>query len=137
MALRLQWGESGELAVPHTTAAHITTLTRLLLRTVVTHSCLLTSNQMQIADFNRDGRPDIYFGMEMLLASGGGAYTAIDTPSLYPGAGWTKDIAWGDVNGDGLLDLIITRAVRYSALEMKLHLHLKLTDLSPSISVTS
>lgn len=61
------------------------------------------------ADFNRDGRPDIagvseYFDtVTIYLNHGAFVFTASDIPLDHP-----TDIASGDVNGDGKLDLLIS-----------------------------
>ncbi len=63
-----------------------------------------------IGDFNRDGAPDIaaasYFGgidVSVYLNDGQGGFAL---KRGYPVAGMTSNVATGDVNGDGILDLI-------------------------------
>jgi hypothetical protein len=63
-----------------------------------------------VADFNRDGRPDVllYDDAALLVNEGGGVFThaKVTLPPVFPSTAGVNRIAWADVNGDGLLDLI-------------------------------
>src|SRR4051812_12096953 len=77
-------------------------------------------SHIQVADFNRDGRPDVAVltstKIEVLLGQAGGTFSS--TASLAPTAGFTfRSIAVGDLNRDGLTDItaISTNAVSFQA----------------------
>lgn len=67
-----------------------------------------------IADVNKDGRPDLIVsnfgpskngaGVSVLLAQGGGGFQA---PVLYPAGSGPVAVATGDLNGDGLPDVVV------------------------------
>ena len=62
-----------------------------------------------VADFNRDGKPDIAVGtsepsVEVFLGDGAGGFGA---PTSYPAPGSVQDLAVGDFNGDAKPDLAV------------------------------
>jgi hypothetical protein len=69
----------------------------------------LLGNNHVVADFNGDGKPDLAGTASMaaaiMLGNGDGTFQA---KVEYPVASWTQDLAAGDFNGDGLMDLVVT-----------------------------
>ncbi len=63
-----------------------------------------------VADFNHDGKPDVFLYDQggLLVNDGGGTFlnANITVPPVYPAGGGVARVAWVDVNGDGRLDLI-------------------------------
>jgi hypothetical protein len=84
---------------------------------------MLTSTQtVRVADFNGDGRPDLFVGGRLsprnypypvrsyLLRNDGGRFTDVTrevAPDLATPHGMVTDAVWTDFNGDGKLDLVI------------------------------
>jgi hypothetical protein len=71
--------------------------------------------QQAIADFNRDGRPDVAFNgsrfrgpgqLTIMLGKGDGTFGAAANPE-YPIAYWTATFATGDLDRDGNPDLVV------------------------------
>jgi hypothetical protein len=66
-------------------------------------------NNHVVAEFNRDGKPDLAGSAAMaaaiMLGNGDGTLQA---KAEYPVASWSQDLAAGDFNGDGNLDLVVT-----------------------------
>jgi hypothetical protein len=67
----------------------------------------IAGNNHVAADFNGDGRPDIAGvgggGVRVMLNNGAGTFrAAVEYPTAKP----TQDIAAGDLNGDGRIDLV-------------------------------
>lgn len=69
----------------------------------------LLGNNHTVADFNGDGIPDLAGtaanNAAILLGNGNGTFGA---KVQYPAGGFTQDLATGDFNGDGKLDLVVT-----------------------------
>lgn len=68
----------------------------------------IIGNNNVAADFNGDGRPDIAgagAGVRVMLNNGDGTFRAL---TQYATAKSTQDIAAGDLNGDGRVDLVAT-----------------------------
>lgn len=79
--------------------------------TSVSLSGLAASNQIVVADFNKDGHPDVAVSqingsnVVVILGNGNGTFQAPRTNAL-PAQGW--GLAVGDVNGDGIPDIVAT-----------------------------
>jgi|GEM_PF-1234920 len=66
-----------------------------------------------MGDFNNDGFDDIFLasglGLDaLLLNNGSGQFTNVTRQSGAGFDGFTASAAWGDINNDGLLDLLVT-----------------------------
>jgi hypothetical protein len=80
-----------------------------------------------VADLNGDGRPDLAVtnwgygnpgSLKILLNAGGGTFTEQDIPE---GAGTPTDVATGDFNGDGRIDVAVFDST-HQDLEIRLNL---------------
>src|SRR5215213_7041896 len=68
----------------------------------------IVGNTHIAADFNGDGRPDLAgagINVRVSLNAGDGSFRPYVE---YPAGGFTQDVAAGDLNGDGRLDLVVT-----------------------------
>ena len=77
--------------------------------TFTTQTYPLLGNTHVAADLNGDGKPDLagagVNSASVMLNNGDGTFRArVD----YPAAGQTQDVAAGDFNGDGRIDLVLT-----------------------------
>lgn len=66
-------------------------------------------------DYDNDGRVDIYvsnwYGVDNLLYHNGGAgFARIDTGIVPLDGGYSETASWGDMDGDGLLDLYVANS---------------------------
>ena len=89
------------LPVPTVSAAQTATFT--------THSYPILGNNHIAVDLNGDGQLDLagtgLNSASVILGNGNGTFrTKVD----YPAAGQTQDLAAGDFNGDGKVDLVVT-----------------------------
>ena len=80
-----------------------------------------SAREVRITDVNRDGLPDIVAMRDndilVLLNRGGGSFTPVTTPHPPIIVGGVGDRPWafGDFNGDGLLDAFVVGAPIYEA----------------------
>ncbi len=72
------------------------------------NSLLAFAGQVRAADFNGDGRQDLLVfgsGLEVLLNTGSGNFSALSTSALPSGATAISQVALTDLNGDGFIDV--------------------------------
>jgi hypothetical protein len=65
-------------------------------------------------DYDNDGDPDLYFanyssGNKLLRNDGNGVFVDVTTPTLADAGGFAKNVAWGDYDNDGDLDLFLSK----------------------------
>jgi enediyne biosynthesis protein E4 len=76
------------------------------------------SHGVAIADFDNDGFPDVlvtgYGGLLLYHNCGDGTYQEVATSASVDDKLWSISAAWGDVNGDGHLDVYVTHYVDWS-----------------------
>ncbi len=69
-------------------------------------------------DFDNDGRTDLlitgYGGAQLFHNDGHGVFRDITAHSGVDATGWTASAGFADLNGDGLLDLVVTRYLDWS-----------------------
>jgi len=91
--------------VPCATAAGLSTATHYSLGTA-------------IGDFDNDGFEDVlitgYGGLQLLHNQGDGTFTDVTTSAMMDDRLWSTSAAWGDLNGDGNLDLYVAHYVDWS-----------------------
>ena len=87
--------------------------------TTVTYTVGSFPRSLAIADFNGDGKADLAVvnetsqAVSILLGHGDGTFTA--GPSFYvPGGGYAIQVAAGDFNGDGKIDLAVTNLLGHN-----------------------
>ncbi len=70
------------------------------------------------ADFNHDGFPDVlvtgFGGLTLLQNQGDGSFQDVTVESGLRDTSWSCAAAWGDLNGDGWLDLFVVHYVDWS-----------------------
>ncbi len=71
-----------------------------------------------VGDYDSDGMPDVlitgYEGLLLYHNNGDGTFTETAAQVGLPGKTWSTGAAWGDVNGDGTLDLYVVNYVNWS-----------------------
>lgn len=71
-----------------------------------------------IADFDNDGFRDVlitgYHGIELFQNLGDGTFQAMTAEAGLTSNRWSTSAAWGDINGDGSLDLYVAGYVNWS-----------------------
>lgn len=69
-------------------------------------------------DFDNDGHTDLlitgYGGAQLFRNDGNGVFCDVTAGSGVDAAGWTASAGFADLNGDGLLDLFVTRYLDWS-----------------------
>ena len=77
----------------------------------LTHGCA-------VADYDNDGFPDVlisgYAGVVLWRNLGDGRFQDVTVDAGLTDPRWTSSAAWGDINGDGVLDLYLVRYVDWS-----------------------
>ncbi len=70
------------------------------------------------ADFNNDGFPDLlltgYGGLQLFKNQGDGTFQELHTAAGLLDDAWSSSAGWGDLNGDGCLDLYVAHYVNWS-----------------------
>ena len=93
--------------------AHSDTCTGLSLATLTPAAAGTTPNAVAVGDFDRDGRMDVAVAnsgsneVSILLGDGAGGFTAGPNSPIATGATSPIDIAAGDLDRDGILDLVV------------------------------
>ena len=71
-----------------------------------------------IADFDNDGFEDVlvtgYGGLQLWHNSGDGTFQDVTSAAHLDDTSWSTSAAWGDINGDGQLDLYVAHYVNWS-----------------------
>lgn len=71
-----------------------------------------------VGDFNSDGFPDLlvtgYGGLLLFANNGDGTFTEVARPAGLTDELWSSSAGWGDLNGDGVLDLYVAHYVDWS-----------------------
>ncbi|MCO6458679.1 MAG: CRTAC1 family protein [Pirellulaceae bacterium] len=71
-----------------------------------------------VADYDEDGFPDVlitgYGGLTLLHNEGDGTFREVTTSAGLLDPSWSCGAAWGDLNGDGCLDLFVVHYVDWS-----------------------
>ena len=70
-----------------------------------------------VGDYDNDGNEDLfvtaYGGNKLYHNNGDGTFTDVTAQAGVGGSGWSTSAAWVDLDGDGLLDLIVLRYVQW------------------------
>jgi enediyne biosynthesis protein E4 len=76
------------------------------------------SHGAAVADFDNDGFPDIlvtgYGGLQLWHNHGDGTFSEIAVPAGLTDRLWSSSAGWGDLDGDGTLDLYVVHYVDWS-----------------------
>lgn len=76
------------------------------------------SHGAAVADFDSDGFPDIlvtgYGGLQLWHNHGDGTFAEVSTHAGLTDPLWSSSAGWGDLNGDGTLDLYVVHYVNWS-----------------------
>lgn len=76
------------------------------------------SHGVAVADYNHDGFPDVlvtgYGGLLLFQNQGDGTFVEAAEAAALTDALWSTSAAWGDLNGDGNLDLYVVHYVDWS-----------------------
>ncbi len=76
------------------------------------------SHGTAVGDYDRDGFPDLlvtgYGGLQLWHNQGDGTFVEMQGPAGLDDSLWSTSAAWGDVTGDGELDLYVVHYVNWS-----------------------